>query len=453
METNSYLKCLDKIYKLGRFGIKLELDTIKNILSLLDNPEKKYNLVHVAGTNGKGSTATYIASILQKAGFKTGLYTSPHLIKFNERMTINGEQISNDDVVNAYEAVDKADTGTRKATFFEIATAMGFYYFSKKNVDWAVIETGMGGRFDATNIIKPNVSVITNLSIEHTDYLGNTIKALAKEKGGIIKAGIPVITGVSQPSGLKVIKAVAKKNSSKLYMYKKDFSIRKDPCQDTYSYKGIKQNFNHLIKPLPGDHQKENLSFALAACELIFENLKKSKNLTKFKKPTKFKKLTENNSQYTLNQTLVKKGLAITRWPGRLEHVKEHPLVIIDGAHNLKAARVLGKYLSSALNNKKLTLVLGILDDKPYEKMLESLVPCAHNIIITKAKIDRSLEPFVLKKAVEKISNKPVTIIEDVKKAVTHAIDISKDDDAVCIAGSLYVAGEAREQLTIKPHF
>ncbi len=422
MKKKSYQKCLDKIYKLGRFGIKLELDTISNILNLLDNPEKKYNLVHVAGTNGKGSTATYIASILQKAGFKTGVYTSPHLVQFNERIAINGRHISNDDVVNAYEAVNKVDTGERKATFFEIATAMGFYHFAKENVQWAVIETGMGGRFDATNIIKPKVSVITNLSIEHTDYLGNTIKALAKEKGGIIKAGTPVVTGVSQPSGLKVIKKIAKEKSSELYIYKKDFSARKNSGQHYYNYKGLKQNFNHLIKPLPGDHQKENLSLALAACELIFDNL---------------------------DENLVKEGLAITKWPGRLEHVQDQPLVIIDGAHNLKAARVLGKYLASTLKNRKLTLVLGILDDKPHEKMLESLVPCADNIIITKAKIDRSLEPSILKKAVQKITNNPVTIIKDVKNAVSHAIDISNNEDAVCIAGSLYVAGEAREKLII----
>ncbi len=422
MKKNSYQKCLDKIYKLGRFGIKLELDTISNILNLLDNPEKKYNLIHVAGTNGKGSTATYIASILQKAGFKTGVYTSPHLVKFNERIAINGRHISNDDVVNAYEAVNKVDTGERKATFFEIATAMGFYYFAKKSVQWAVIETGMGGRFDATNIIKPKVSVITNLSIEHTDYLGNTIKALAKEKGGIIKACTPVVTGVSQPSGLKVIKKIAKEKSSELYIYKKDFSARKNSGQHYYAYKGLKQNFNHLIKPLPGDHQKENLSLALAACELIFDNL---------------------------DENLVKEGLAITKWPGRLEHVQDQPLVIIDGAHNLKAARILGKYLASTLKNRKLTLVLGILDDKPHEKMLESLVPYADNIIITKAKIDRSLEPSILKKAVQKITNNPVTIIKDVKNAVSYAIDISNNEDAVCIAGSLYVAGEAREKLII----
>ena len=428
MKKTAYQKCLDKIYKLGRFGIKLELDTILNILKFLNNPQKNYPLVHVAGTNGKGSTATYIASILQKAGFKTGLYTSPHLVKFNERISINGEQISNDQVVDAYEAVHNGDIGKRKATFFEIATAMGFYHFSKKKVDWAVIETGMGGRFDATNVIKPQVSVITNLSIEHTDYLGNTIKDLAKEKGGIIKLSTPVVTGVYQPSGLDVIKQIAKERSSDLFIYKKDFSTRKNPKQNTYTYTGLNKSFHHLVKPLPGDHQKENLSLALAACELIFQKLKKT------------------DGKYNFNETLVQEGLLLVKWPGRLEHVRQNPLVIIDGAHNLMAAKVLGKYLSSTLKNRKLTLVIGILDDKPYEKMLKSLVPCAQNIIITKPKIDRSLEPLILKKAAQRFTPYPVTIIEDVKEAVTHAIETSNAQDAVCIAGSLYVAGEAKEK-------
>jgi dihydrofolate synthase/folylpolyglutamate synthase len=429
--TNVYQDCLDKIYKLGRFGIKLELDTILNILKLLNTPQKNYHMVHVAGTNGKGSCATYIASILQKAGFKTGLYTSPHLVKFNERISIDGEQISNDGVVEAYEAVHAVDIGKRKATFFEIATAMGFYHFSKKNVDWAVIETGMGGRFDATNVIKPQVSVITNLSIEHTDYLGNTIKDLAREKGGIIKHNTPVVTGVSQPSGIEVIKRIAKEKSSDLFFYKKDFSARKNPKQGTYTYNGLTTSFHNLVKPLPGDHQKENLSLALAACELIFEKFKNKDN------------------RYSLNETLVKKGLSIAKWPGRLEHVKKKPLVILDGAHNLEAAKVLGKYLSSTLKNKNLTLVLGILDDKPYEKMLKALVPCARTIIITKAKIDRSLEPSVLQQTARQFTQHPVIIIEDVKEAVAHALDISRDEDAVCIAGSLYVAGEAKEKFDI----
>lgn len=428
MEKTAYRQCLDKIYKLGRFGIKLELDTIENILARLDSPQERYRVVHVAGTNGKGSTATYIASILRQAGFKTGLYTSPHLVSFNERIVVDGKQITDDQVVEAYNAVHSADTGKRKATFFEIATAMGFYHFSKAGVDWAVIETGMGGRFDATNIVTPQVSVITNLSIEHTDYLGNTIKALAKEKGGIIKPSVPVVTAVSQPSGLEVLEKLAGQNNSRLYRYKMHFSTRKAPGRDTYTYTGIHQQINTLKKPLPGDHQRENLSLALASCELIF------------RQPAK------TDSRYKLTPELVKKGLAGANWPGRLEHVMENPLVILDGAHNLQAAKVLAKYLAATLKDRKLTLVLGILDDKPYEKMIGHLVPCADKIVLTKAKIDRSIKPEVLRTAVKPLTRVPVTIIEDVKQAVAHAIDTSGPDDAVCIAGSLYVAGEAKEK-------
>jgi len=428
MKKTPYQECLDHIYKLGRFGIKLELKTIQNILSLLNNPQKNYKTIHIAGTNGKGSTATYIESILRRAGFKTGIYTSPHLVKFNERICINGHQISDEKVVKAYEAVHAVDVGKRKATFFEITTAMAFYHFSQENLDWAVIETGMGGRFDATNIIQPQVSVITNLSLEHTDYLGSTLKDLAREKGGIIKKDTPLVTGVSQPSCLEVLKRVAQDKSAPFHRYKHDFSMRKTPGKPSYIYQGLFQTIKELIKPLPGDHQKENLSLALAASELVFEKYK-GKDL-----------------RYKLSPNLVKEGLSTTKWPGRLEIIMEKPLIILDGAHNLKAASVLGKHLSKTLADKKLTLVVGILDDKPYEKMLKHLVPCAQRVIITKAKIDRSLETDLLKAAVEKITNKKIEVIEDVHKAVSHAISTCSDDDAICIAGSLYVAGEAKEK-------
>lgn len=431
MEKTSYQACLDKIYKLGRFGIKLELETIQNILTLLDNPQNQHKTIHIAGTNGKGSTATYIASLLEKAGFKTGLYTSPHLVKFNERICINGQQISDDKVVQAYEAVHEKNIGKRKATFFEIATAMAFYHFSQEKVDWAVIETGMGGRFDATNIILPQVSVITNLSLEHTEYLGRTIKAIAWEKGGIIKPDTPVVTGVSQQSGLGVIHGIARENRAPVYGYKHDFSLRKTPKKETYIYQGLFQTFKELVKPLPGNHQKENLSLALATLEIVFNQLK------------------EKDPQYCLTPALVKQGLFSARWPGRLEVIMEKPLVILDGAHNLKAAQLLGRHLTQTLAHKKLTLVIGILDDKPYEAMLKSLVPCAERVIITRAKIDRSLETHVLEAAAKKFTSKKILIIEDVKTAVSHAISTCSEDDVVCIAGSLYVAGEAKEKFNM----
>ena len=426
--ATTYQKCLEKIYQLGRFGIKLELETIGNILQLLGNPEKKFLTVHVAGTNGKGSTATYIAAILQAAGFRTGIYTSPHLVTFNERICVNGRMITDDDVVAAYNAVNAADTGKRNATFFEIATAMAFYHFAQQQVEWAVIETGMGGRFDATNIILPQVSVITNLSIEHTDYLGSTIRALAKEKGGIIKQNTPVVTSVTQPSGKGVLKEIAREKSASLYQFRHDFFTRKNPGRSTMTYRGLHLHIPDLTIPLPGDHQKENVSLALAACELLFNRNSKT------------------DHRYTLTPALAKKGLGMARWPGRLEIIQQKPLIILDGAHNLKAAQVLGKYLSTTLAGKKMTLVVGILDDKPYEAMLKYLLPAAHRIIITRAKIDRSLPTHVLARAAKKIFTGPIQVQEDVAEAVNLAISTSSEDDAVCIAGSLYVAGEAKEK-------
>ena len=431
MANKDYQECLDRIYKLGRFGIKLELSTIGNILRFLNNPQKNYHTVHIAGTNGKGSTATYIASILRQAGFKTGIYTSPHLERFNERICVDGQQISDQEVIEAYEAVNAVDIGKRKATFFEIATAMAFYHFSKADVEWAVIETGMGGRFDATNVVTPQVSVITNLSIEHTDYLGSTIKELAGEKGGIIKENTPVVTAVSQPSGIEVLKELATEKKAPLHQFRQDFSMRKTAGAPTLNYTGLDQQFSKLNPPLPGEHQRENLSLGLAACEIIFDKFK------------------DKDPRYDLTPELVTKGLAQAKWPGRLEIIQENPRVILDGAHNLKAAQVLGKYLAQTMENKKLTLVIGILDDKPHEAMLKHLLPCAHRIIITKAKIDRSLETQVLVEAVKKIKTLEIKVIEDVKEAVNFAISTSSEDDAICIAGSLYVAGEARAKFSM----
>ncbi len=426
MDTISYQDCLSRIYKLGRFGIKLELDTISDILTRLENPHTRFRSVHVAGTNGKGSTATYIGAVLRQAGFKTGVYTSPHLVRFNERITIDGMEISDNEVVEAFKAVEAADVGKRKATYFEIVTAMGFYHFAQAGVDWAVIETGMGGRCDATNIITPEVSVITNLSIEHTEYLGRTIKSLATEKGGIIKKGVPVVSAVSQPSGRQVLEAIADEKGSRLYFYKRDFSIRKNPVDDTYAYNGINHRFSRLTKALPGDHQKENLSLALAACELISQS-------------------PDISARWEFTESLAGKGISGARWPGRLELVQEHPAIILDGAHNLDATKVLKKYLSDFLKGRHLTLVVGILDDKPYEKMLANLIPLATRIIVTRPAIDRGLDTSILKQTAETLTRQPITVVEDVRSAVRHAMDIADKTDVICVAGSLYVVGEAKE--------
>ncbi len=428
MNENSYKECLNRLFKLGRFGIKLELDTIANILKLLNSPHKNFKIIHIAGTNGKGSIGAYISTILKEAGYKTAFYTSPHLIKFNERFSINGIDVSDDEVVKAYKAVDAVDMGKRRATFFEIATAMAFYIFSRHRVEYAVIETGMGGRFDATNIVMPEVSIISNLSIEHTDYLGSTIKALAREKAGIIKYKRPIVTGVTQPSGIEYIQKKAGENLAPLYIMKKEFTTRKNPGNDMFSYRGIFHSLENIKTPLKGDHQRSNAALALACLELL-------------------SKRNNSDQRKIFNKINIIKGIAKTRWPGRLDYIMEKPCVIIDGAHNKHASKILGDYLKKNLGKRKLTSIIGILDDKPYEQMLRNMTASSSRIIFTRAETGRSIDPAVLKKAAEKFTNAEIIIMEDVGKACMFAINTSKDSDVVCIAGSLYVAGEAKEKI------
>ena len=234
-KKNSYKSCLKEMYAFRRFGIKLGLSTIQTILKGLQNPQNGFQSIHVAGTNGKGSIASLLAAILKEAGYTVGLYTSPHLVRFNERICINGAPISDEEVVACYEAVKRVHPGDRSPTFFEYTTAMALYAFGRQKVDWAVIETGMGGRLDATNIISPVVSIISNISLEHQSYLGRTISLIAYEKGGIIKRNTPVITGATQKNAIAVLKEIAKTRSAPFYRRGDAFRIRKSR-QGTFTY-------------------------------------------------------------------------------------------------------------------------------------------------------------------------------------------------------------------------
>ena len=418
----NYDAILKEMFGLQRFGIKLGLATIRNILKGLGNPQRTFESIHIAGTNGKGSIAAGIASILQYAGYRTGLYTSPHLIDFNERICINGKQISNKEVVTAYQAVKKVHKGSREPTFFEFTTAMALYEFGRKQVDWAIIETGMGGRLDATNIIKPAVSIISNISLEHKMYLGNTIAQIAAEKGGIIKSKTPAITGARQNSALSVLKAIAEDKSAPFFQYGKNFRVRRNP-NGSFNYYGLSHAYKNLLTSLIGPHQITNAALVLAACEILAQN-----------------------NRVNLTESHLRLGLQNTIWPGRLEFVSESPLIILDGAHNLAAARNLANYLQGNLRDRKLTLVAGILDDKPYKAMLRPLMKQCRRIIVTRPLIDRALEPEILyQEAKRHVSD--VTLLPDVDQAVTHALATANSDDVICIAGSLYVVGEAKQAL------
>jgi dihydrofolate synthase / folylpolyglutamate synthase len=416
-------KCISEMYGLRRFGIILGLETTKIILQGLGNPQDQFASVHIAGTNGKGSIASFLCSILRESGFKVGLYTSPHLVRFNERIKVNNQEISDQEVLEAYMAVKRVGYGDREPTFFEYTTAMAFYHFGQQDIDWAIIETGMGGRMDSTNVLHPAVSVISNISLEHQKYLGDTLEQIAAEKGGIIKKDTPVVTGATQKNVLSVFQSLADERSAPLYSLGRDF--RAEPVgQNRFTYIGLHETWHNLQTGLQGRHQIDNAAIALSACEIL--------QLGYGKQPS-----------IAIPMNAIKDGLKKTKWPGRLEKIMDSPIVILDGAHNLAAVRILSQYITEELSNRRITLVAGILDDKSYEAMLQNLLPHCARVILTRSKIDRAIDPVIMKPVAEQYIS-DVKIVDDVSEAVQYALETVSQDEAICISGSLYVVGEAR---------
>lgn len=422
MEKKTHSDCLAAMYRLRRFGIKLELDTIRQILSGLDNPQEQFRSIHIAGTNGKGSVAAMISAILHQAGYKVGRYTSPHLERFNERICINDCPIDDDEVVSLYEAVTASKPDTRQPTFFEFATAMALLEFGRQKVDWAIIETGMGGRMDATNMILPALTIITNISLEHKTYLGATISAIAGEKAGIIKVRTPVVTGVQQASARNVILNQAAGLDAPVYLKGRDFRTRSH--QDgSFSYYGLIRTMGRCVTGLQGRHQTINASLVLAGCEVL-----------------------EQTNAALISEGHIRSGLSQARWPGRLEVASTHPLVILDGAHNLMAARALADHLGTHYRKESVTLVVGILDDKPYGPILKMLAEVSNRVIFTQPVIDRALPAQTLADKAGPLWSE-ATVEPSVDLAVRKAMEMNKPDQVICVAGSLYVVGEAKTAL------
>ncbi len=382
-----YKKVLEELYSLDVKKWTLGLYRIKALLKKLNNPEKKLRCIHVAGTNGKGSVCAMISSILIDAGYNVGMYTSPHLKKFNERIRINNKLISDKDIVKYYLKVKKCVTNQ---SFFEITTTMAFLYFAEKNVDFAVLEVGLGGRLDATNVVIPLVSIITNIGLEHTEFLGTTIEKIAYEKAGIIKNNVPVVSA-AEGIALVTIKKISNERNSKLYII---------PKKDLKYKIGLK-----------GEFQKQNASIAIKSIEI----LRKNYNL----------KIDENN---------IKKGLLNAKWPGRFQFLEKN--ILVDCAHNPHGFRVLANELKN-LNYKKLIVVLGFSNDKDIKAISKIINPLADKIILTKSGNERAAEPETIKQYF-----KNSLIIKNPKKALTYAKKIAAKNDLILIAGSIFLAGE-----------
>jgi dihydrofolate synthase/folylpolyglutamate synthase len=423
-----FKESIDWLYSFKQYGSKLGLERISLLMKQLKNPQNNIKIVHVTGTNGKGSVCKYIGSILQKAGYSVGVYISPHLERFSERTVIDDQEISEEEITVLVEkikpVVDEMMRNNNTPTFFEIVTAMAFLFFSDSSVDFAVVEVGLGGRFDATNVVVPVVSVITNISLEHTARLGEDVKSIAFEKAGIIKDNIPVVTAVKDDAKIVVEKTAKEKNAQVVYIDKNSWKRLSHTIQyQEFFICGILNDYTVKTSML-GMYQGENIALAVTAAE----------------------KLQMNGAYLTDNDIL--DGISTAFNPGRMEVISEDPTILLDGAHNPAGMQMLEKTLKEDFEYERLVLIVGILEDKDIQRMLTTIVPVADVVIVTKSKNARACEPTALKDRIKEIGyTKDLFVEKSLPKAINHAKVMAGKKDVICISGSLFTVGEARSYL------
>ncbi len=442
----NYTECIEYLYGLTHHGIKLGLENPRRLLSILGNPERKFRSVHIAGTNGKGSTAVMLAGLLQAAGWKVGLFTSPHLIRFTERIRVNGEEIKEEEVTDLTSRIREQARREPdlRPTFFEFVTALAFSHFSDSSVDWAVVETGLGGRFDATNVINPDLTIITPVGMDHREFLGDTLEEIAFEKAGIIKESTPLVLSSQNPGARDVILQRAETLSSPVTEYGRDFTatLKGSPPGGmefdfhTISGGSVKASINGIEIPLLGRHQVENASVAI---EAFLELLK------------------EKESPASLSR-MIRDALLRTSWPGRLEFRSFLGMpLLLDGAHNGDAARSLAGFLKDLLKKgdfRGITLIFGAMKDKNIRDILAPLLPITERLIITAAGYERSETPSGIRNLVlsdpdlsASLPRTELLTAPGVEEALNVAHSLSRDGELAVLTGSLYLVGDAMEVL------
>jgi len=425
----NYEEVTSYIFGLRRFGeIKLGLERVSYLLEKLGNPQQHYKIIHVGGTAGKGSTVAMASSILKEAGFRIGTYTSPHLASYTERIAINGERIPESEVVRLFTKlkpmIDEMQSlgDNMSPTFAEVTTAIALYHFAERSVDFAVMEVMMGGRLDATNVVKPVASVITNIALEHTEYLGDTIEKIAAEKAGIIKEkGILVTT--AEQEACKVFERVCEEKGAKMLRLGKDFKVKVESSAitgQTFLFEGFGEKLE-LYTPLVGEHQAENAAAAVAAMLALREK------------------------GIEVSRLGVIEGLRSVRWPGRMEVVQTSPLVILDCAKDVLASKRLAEAVQQIVRPKKVVMVISTSADKKHKQMMADLAPISDYIIATKHSVmGRALDPELLAEEAA-AHGKPCDVEPDVKLAVMKAVGKAKPDGCVLVTGSVFTVGEARD--------
>ncbi|WP_307399695.1 bifunctional folylpolyglutamate synthase/dihydrofolate synthase [Desulfofundulus luciae] len=443
-----YDEAMTYLQNLTKFGINFGLGRIKELLRRLGDPQEKLKVVHIGGTNGKGSTTAMVASVLTAAGYRTGTFTSPHLHSYTERYQIDGEQISRrrvalliDQLKPHLEAM--VAQGFEHPTEFEVSTAMAFKYFYEEGVDFLILEVGLGGAIDSTNVVeRPLVTVITNVSMDHMDYLGRTIREIATVKAGIIKPGVPLVTAC-RGEALEVVAQFCREKGSPMVLVEsgggaglnEGISCRTvlweaaagglDQGGQYLAVHGLRRTYRDLFIPLLGRHQLVNAAGAVAVVELLMAQ------------------------GFAVPEEALYRGLAVVRWPARLEVVLSRPLVLLDGAHNYDGARSLAKALDDYFPGKQVVLVIGMLGDKERGRVVAELAPRARAVVVTRPNSPRAGDWQRLAEEARKYVPE-VYIIESVPEAVECALSLARANELVCITGSLYMVAEAREVLMAK---
>jgi dihydrofolate synthase/folylpolyglutamate synthase len=413
----TYPETLQHIYALSRFGIKPGLDRITRLLAALGNPQDSFATVHLVGTNGKGSTASFLSSILSAGGYRTGLFTSPHLISFTERIRIDGAQIDEASVVRLTERVMAA--APRESTFFEIITALAALHFAEQGAQIVVFEAGMGGRLDATNALSGLLSVITPISLDHMEYLGRRIAEIAVEKAGICKAETPLVSARQEPEAARVIARHARELGSPLYLCGEQFdAVWKEGKLD---YRGLQLSLEGLSSGLYGAYQGGNAALALAAAELL------------------------SGCGFPSAPEALVAGIAQARWPGRMELFPGEPRLLLDGAHNPAGARALAEALTQ-IPHARLFLVAGVMGDKDLSGILAPLLQLADRVFAVAPALDRAL-PAAQLAAFCRGAGLPAQEGGSVAQGIALAQAAADADDLVLVCGSLFTVGEARSVL------
>ncbi len=427
-----YEETIDYLYSLTGLGIRPGLESTEALLEMLGNPESALPVVHIAGTNGKGSTAAMIESVLREAGYRAGLFTSPHLTRFNERIALGGAHISDNDFVHVASVVKEARERLKRErgwepTFFEVSTVMALLYFRDKKADLAVIETGLGGRLDATNTVTPLLSIITNIDVDHSAHLGSTVEHIAREKAGIIKAGSPLICGELGSGAAAVITQRAREvKCGVLKRLGHEFTYEPGP-QGGFNYFGQKTVIKDVELGLCGLYQYKNAAVALAGLEILSE------------------------SYPAITEQAMREGLRRVTWPGRFESLSAAPTVILDCAHNPAGASAFAAAVREYFTElPPITLVTGISEDKDIGGILAHLLPMARRVILTEAALERAAPVAMLQKKALSIradcESRPT-----VRSAITSALQGLARGEVLLIAGSVFVAGEAREFFNSAP--